>query len=161
MLREGASQRDEPYPLPREATAWALWALGFVGYLSTVPESDDPHLFFPNAMEEPVGLDVEFAVGKFRKLHDDRTRLGETREPLEGFCRLLVEPPGRGAIVSPDRFDSGEKLDPRRWSEKNVHDQPSDKRASASASTPSRECPTPAAIAFRFRFVHALRSRDR
>src|SRR5271157_3299707 len=144
----GTARRDEAYGLPHEATGWALWALRFVGYLSTVPESDDPYLVFTNAIEEPVGLDIDFAVGKLRKLHDDRTRLGETREPLERFCRLLLEPPGRGAIVSPDRFDSGEKLHPRRWSEKHIHVQPSDKRASASASTSSRECPTPAAISF-------------
>jgi hypothetical protein len=51
---------------------WALRALRFIGYLSTVPESDDPHRVFSNAIEEPVGLDVDFAVREFRKLHDGR-----------------------------------------------------------------------------------------
>src|SRR5208337_1017686 len=156
----GTARRDEAYRLPREATARALWALRFVGYLGTVPESDDPYLVFTNAIEEPVGLDVDFAVGKLRKLHDDRTRLGETREPPQRFCRLLLEPPARGAVVSPDRFDSGKKLHPGRWSEKNVHVQPSDKRASASASTCSRECPTPAAISFSPRASKSRSSRS-
>ena len=131
-----------------DAPCRGLWTLRFVGYLSIVPESDDPYLVFTNAIEEPVGLDVDFAVRKLRKLHDDRSRMGETREPLERFCRLLLELPGHGAIISPDRLDGGEKLHSRRWSEKNFHVQPSDKRASASASTCSRECPTPAAISF-------------
>ena len=113
------------------------WALRFVRYLSTVPESDDPYLVFTNAIEEPVGLDVDFAVGEFRKLRDDRSRLGETSETLERFCRLLLEPSGRGSILSPDRFDGGEELHPRRWREEDLHAQPSDKRASASA-TPAR-----------------------
>ena len=72
----------------------------------------------------------------------------------------LLELPGRGAIVSPDRFDSGEKLHPRRWSEKNVHVQPSDKRASASTSTCSRDCPTPAAISFSPRASKSRSSRS-
>ena len=66
-----------------------------------------------NSIEESVRLDVDFAVGKLRKLKHDRARLGKTREPLERFCHLLLKPPGGGSVVTPDRLDSEEKLHSR------------------------------------------------
>ncbi len=85
----------------------------FIGYLSTVPESDYPYLVFMNSIEESVRLDVDFAVGKLREFQHDRARLGKTREPLERSCHLLLKPPGGGSVVMPDRLDSREKLHSR------------------------------------------------
>jgi len=38
----------------------ALRPLRLIGYLSAVPDSDDPHRALSNAVEDPVGLDVDF-----------------------------------------------------------------------------------------------------
>jgi hypothetical protein len=55
-----------------------LCALWLIGNLSAVPECYDPDGVFSNAIKEPIGLDVDLAVWKLRKLEDHRTRLGES-----------------------------------------------------------------------------------
>ena len=119
-----------------------------VGHLGSMPDRDDPHRFVSHAIEEPVRLHLDFAIGQIRKLHDGHAGIGEASEPLEGFTRLLTELSCRGAVVPAYRSDRVEELAPCGGSEQNVHDQPSASRESASARTWSRECPLPAPISF-------------
>jgi hypothetical protein len=114
--------------------------------LSTVPHRNHPDRTNAYPVKESIGFHVDFSEGQVREFCHNRARCRKSLESLEGFFGPLAELPRGCRICSPDRPNCGEKLDPSRRSEPQLHCHFSASRASASAITLSRVWPTPLAI---------------
>jgi hypothetical protein len=103
-----------------------------------MPDCDHPNRRTADTVEEAVGGDDDFAVGKIREFRKSATRFGEPLEPTQDGLRPLLEPAGSSWILTKDVRDDVEELPPGGGREADSHCQASASSRSASARTSLR-----------------------
>ncbi len=114
--------------------------------LCSVPACDHPEGPALTTVKKTIGRNNHFTKGEIRKLWNESTGLGISREPSECVLSSLPEFDGCLRIVPQNIGHRLEKLDSSGGCEAEFHFGPLARRPSASAKTSSRPNPFPTVI---------------
>lgn len=98
----------------RKLPEQALWAFGGrFGLLGTVPDCHDPDCLASYSIEEPVGPDDYFTVGKIGKLGKRAARFRVSLQPAKPLFDAPTKPGCCAGLVTTDVLESVKKLGAR------------------------------------------------